>query len=190
MGNYSMSSGKSFEPLPEDKYTVEVFDAETYMGTKYRSTEEELRVKFTFVILDEDKTMTEDGAEVPVRGRRLWARTTTKFSQPGSSKPTKLTKLVAAVIGHEPTQEEADSFDEKTLIGKQLCVMVDAKPGEDGTIWNNVLSFSKATKQLPKFDELDAAENKKTAVKKSQPVTDTTDFEADMDKLAAEKAKK
>src|SRR3990167_7819034 len=120
-----MNSSKSFDPIPEDKYQVEIYAAEPFMGTKFKSTEEQARVKFTFVILDEDKKMLEEGVEVPVRGRRLWSRTSTEFSPPGSKKPTNLTKLVAAVIGHEATQEEADAFDEAALIGKQLCVMVD-----------------------------------------------------------------
>src|SRR3990167_7047565 len=125
MGKYTMNSGKNFEPLPEDKYQVEIYAVEPFMGTKFNSAEEEERLKFTLVILDEDKKMLEEGVEVPIRGRRLWSRTSTEFSPPGSKKPTNLTKLVAAVIGHEATQEEADAFDEAALIGNQLCVMVD-----------------------------------------------------------------
>lgn len=187
MGKFSMGTGKNFEPLPEDKYQVEVLGAELFMGTKFRSTEEEERLKVTFVVLDKDKTFVEDGVNTPVYGRRLWARTSTMFSPPGSKKPTNITKLVAAVYGHEFETAEADVFDEQDLIGKQLCVMVDAKAGPDGRVWNNILSFSKATKELPKYDELEGKE----MVKKSQPAVkaNTDDFVKEMDAEAAKKKK-
>ena len=192
MGKYTMSTGKEFGPLPEDKYQVEIYAAEPFMGTKFNSVEEQERLKITFVILDEDKKMLEDGVEVPVRGRRLWSRTSTVFSPVGSKKATNLTKLVSAVFGHELEQAEVDTFEESDLLGKQLCVMVDAKAGTDGTVWNNVLSFSKATKQLPKYDDSEFASNRKEAVRKSSPaIVDSGDsFVKEMEAAAAEAALK
>lgn len=185
-----MSSGKEFAPLPPNMYQVEIFAAETYEGAKFHSTEIETKLKLTLVILDEDKTMVEGSVEIPVRGRRLWARMPARFSIPGSKKATNLTKMVAVVFGHEFEQAEVDAFDEADLIGKQVCVLVDAKPSDDGTVWNNVLSFSKASKQMPKYDELsDHPGSKETVTKKSEPV-DTKGFEEEMDELMASKAKK
>jgi len=186
MGKYSMNSGKDFSPIPEDKYTVEIYAAEIFTGTKFQSTEEAQRLKITFVILDEDKKMPEEGKEVPVRGRRLWARTSTVFSPPGSKKSTNLTKLVAAAYGHELEEAETSVFDETDLLGKQLCVMIDAKAAPDGKVWNNVLSYSKATKELPKWDELEGTKHD-PKVKESKSATAGDDFEKSMDEAAAKK---
>jgi hypothetical protein len=107
-----------------------------------------------------------------------------------------LTKLVAAALGHELDQTEVDGFNESTLLGKQLCVLIDAKAGTDGTVWNNIISYSKATKQLPKFDDSEMKDRQ--AVKKSQPAVaddkvvtyaDPDSFEKEMDANVAKKAK-
>ncbi len=185
MGRYTVNEGKTFEPLKEDKYQVEIYGAEPYTGTEYQSTIPQEQVKFTFVILDEDKTCPENGVEVPVRGRRLWDQTTTVFSPVGSTKPTKLTQITAAVFGHELAPEEVAVFEEADLIGKQLCVMVGKKIRTDKSVGNKILSFSPADKQLPKYDDSDFGDGRKAEVKKSQPAIAPDDFEKEMDAEAA-----
>jgi hypothetical protein len=204
-GHYTVSEGKTFEPLVDDKYQVEVYKAEPFMGTEYQSSIPQEQVKFTFVVLNDDKTVMDEGQEVSVRGRRLWLQTTTQFSPVGSKKPTNLTQLVAAVFGKELEPAEVEVFDHNDLLGKQLLVMVGQKKRQDGTIGNKILSFSKITKELPKFDESEFADSLKarTNVKKSEPVTavpakevkppaksEAETFEADMDKATAEHVKK
>lgn len=190
LGKYVVSEGKVFEPLDDNKYQVEIYKAESEMGLKFQTAIPEAQLKITFVVLDEDKTVAEEGVQVPVRGRRLWTQTTTVFSPVGSKKPTKLTQLTTAVFGHELEKAEVETFDENDLTGKQLCVMVGPKVRADGSKGNKILSYSKAVKQLPKYDDSEWAErNKPDVVKKSEAV-DTSGFEADMDKLAEENAKK
>lgn len=190
MGKYSVSEGKMFEALPADKYQVEIYDAKPFTGTEYGTSNPQEQVKFTFVILDDNKMVSEGDVEVPARGRRLWLQTTTKFSPVGSKKSTNLTQLVAAVYGHEFEAPEVEAFEETDLLGKQLCVLVGQKNREDGSIGNKILSFSKATKQLSKYDDTEFATSRKEAVKKSTPaVADGEDFEAEMDKAAKAKSK-
>jgi len=190
MGKYSVSEGKVFEALPVDKYQLEIYEAKPFTGTEYGKSTPQEQVKFTFVVLNDDKTVLEEGVEVPVRGRRLWLQTTTMFSPVGSKKPTNLTQLVAAVVGHELESTEVEAFDEVSIIGKQLCVLVGQKNREDGSVGNKILSFSKIAKELPKYSDGEFGEGRKEAVKKSQAaVPSTGDFEKDMNELAAKKAK-
>lgn len=189
MGIFSVSEGKYFEPLTDDKYQVEIYGAEPFTGTEFQSSVPQEQVKFTFMVLDQDKTYNDQGKDVPVRGRMLWDNTTTKTSPVGSTKPTKLTQLTSAVFGHELTQEEVDKLEVSDFVGKQLCVMVGQKTRQDGTIGNKILSYSKATKQLPKYDDSERMGGQgQTVTKKSAPaVADVSDFEAEMDAQAAKK---
>ena len=191
MGKYSVSEGKTFEALPADKYQVEIYEAKPFTGTEYGTSNPQEQVKFTFVILNDDKMVPEGDVEVPARGRRLWLQTTTKFSPVGSKKSTNLTQLVAAVYGHELEAPEVETFDETDMLGKQLCVLVGQKNREDGSIGNKILSFSKVVKQLEKYDDSEFATSRKEAVRKSAPaIADTgEDFEAEMDKAAKAKSK-
>lgn len=189
MGKYTISEGKSYEALPDDKYQVEIYAAEPFVGTEYQSQVPQDQVKFTFVILNDDKTVLEDGVQVPARGRRLWLQTTTIFSPVGFKKQTNLTLLAAAVYGHELEEKEVTAFDEKDLLGKQLCLMVGQKRRQDGSTGNKILSFSKAEKLLSKYDDSEFKASRQAAVKVSQGVgADPDSFEADMDKMAKEKA--
>ncbi len=190
MAKYSVSEGKTFEALPADKYQVEIYEANPFTGTEYGTSNPQEQVKFTFVVLSDDKTVPEGGVEVPARGRRLWLQTTTKFSPVGSKKPTNLTLLVAAVFGHELEPEEVGVFSETDLLGKQLCVLVGQKNREDGSIGNKILSFSRAVKQLEKYDDSEFATSRKEAVRKSAPaIADPGDsFVKEMEAAAAEAA--
>jgi len=191
MGKYVVSEGRVFEALPADKYTAEIYEAKPFTGTEYGTSNPQDQVKFTFVVLNNDKMIPEGDIEVPARGRRLWLQTTTKFSPVGSKKSTNLTQLVAAVFGHELEPAEVEVFDETDLLGKQLCLLVGQKNREDGSIGNKILSFSKADKQLEKYDDSEFASNRKEAVRKSAPavVDSGEDFEAEMDKAVAKKVK-
>ena len=191
MAKYSVSEGKTFEALPADKYQVEIYEAKPFTGTEYGTSNPQDQVKFTFVILNDDKMAPEGNVEVPARGRRLWLQTTTKFSPVGSKKSTNLTQLVVAVYGHELESAEVEVFDETDLLGKQLCVLVGQKSREDGSIGNKILSFSKAVKQLEKYDDSEFATSRKEAVGKSAPavVDSGEDFEAEMTKSVAKQPK-
>lgn len=187
-----INEGKSFDPVPEDKYQVQVTDVEAVIQMNYQGTQEEERLRYTFTILDPDKTMQDEaGNPAPLRGRKLWSRFTKVLSLPGASKASNLTKLIAAVFGRELERAELEVFEPEDIIGKQLSVMVNqTKSKADGNIYNNIISFSKAGKEMEPWT--DDGKGTKPPVRKSQPATTASkpeDFEKEMDELAAKRAK-
>lgn len=133
--------GGDFDPIPMDKYVVQVADVnlKKYFN-KFKGEEVEM-LNYQFVILDE-KPMPE--SKETTRGRYLWHM----MSQSLSSKSW-LTKLAKAVYGRELTKEEMEKFDPEAIVGKQVCVMVEPKENADRTAtYNNIVSYAKAAKLL------------------------------------------
>lgn len=190
-----VTKGQTFDAIPDDKYQLEILDVEAVVQMNYQSTAEEERLKYTFVVLNPDKTMKgKDPAgkdvTVNVRGRKLWARFSKNLTVPGAPKVSNLTKLVNAVYGRELAEEELNVWEPEDIIKMQVCALVDRQPDKkDPTVfWNNITSFSHADKELEALSETEKGE-KKPGVKKSQPVKPAEDFEAEMDKAAADRAK-
>jgi len=191
-----INEGKSYSPIPEDKYQVQVSDVEAIvMMNSFKGIEEE-RLKYQFTILDPDKTMPGDktlgeAETVNLRGRKLWSRLAKVLSTPGATKASHLTKLVTAVYGRELEKAELAVFEPEDLIGKQLSVMVNQEASKkDGTIYNNIISYSKATGQMEAWVEDE--KSKKPAVRKSEPAIAQApeDFEKEMDAEVAKRNKK
>ena len=136
--------GGDFDPIPMDKYTVQVADVNLKTQfNKFKGVDQELLV-YQYVILDE-KAMPE--GEETTRGRLLWHRMTQNLST-----KSWLMKLARAVYGRDLTREELEAFDPEAIIGKQIDVMVEQKPSADGsTIYNNVVSYSKNIKPLEEW---------------------------------------
>jgi hypothetical protein len=186
-----INEGKSFDPIPEDKYQVQIYDVEAVMVTNTFKQVEEERLRYTFIVLDPDKTMPgispEGTAPAAIRGRRLWARFSKTLSIPGSTKPSNLTKLVSAVYGRELAKPELETWEPEDIIGKQVCVMV-SKEVKGENVYNNILSYSKANALLEPWVDKDGDHKKEATVKKSQPAV-ADSFEKDMDELAAKHKK-
>ena len=147
------TESNGFDPIPADKYTVEVFDVNMVTQfNKFQGIEQEL-LNFQFVILEDKKMDNGDST----KGRFLWKRCSQSFN-----KKAWLRKLVTAALGHEPTEDEQRNFHPHDILGKQVDVMVEQQPSADGsTIYNNIISFAKASKELPKWEGLKEANAKK-----------------------------
>ena len=157
--------GGDFDPIPMDKYTVQIDDVELKeQFNKFKQEDQELLV-YRYVILDE-KPM--PNSEETTRGRFLWHRVTQNLSP-----KSWLMKLAQAVYGRPLTREEMEAFDPEALIGKQIDVMVEQKPSADGsTIFNNVVSYSKVVKPLEAWF---TDQREKTVIEKtSTPATPPT----------------
>lgn len=152
------SSGKDFPVLPADKYQVQISDVNEVEAVSSFTGEKELLLNFEFTILDnkDHEVENSDGEKVieSIRGRRLWKRMRPSLNDGKKGKSSWLYKMLCAV---EKKSEDQEYFAEAaknpdSLIGQQLCTMVNVAPGRDGKLWNNVIDFSKADKELTPFE--------------------------------------
>jgi hypothetical protein len=142
-------TGSDFEPLPADRYTVQIADVVNQMSFNQWQGKEVEVLKYTFIVLDNKLVAEKIGGNDMSRGRYLWHK-----MSPSLSSKSWLLKLARAVYGRELTKQELEEFDPEAIIGKQVDVMVDQSPSKDGTaIFNNILSYSKNTKPLSPVEQ-------------------------------------
>lgn len=173
--------GGDFEPVPMDKYTVQISDVTLVTQfNSFKGVEEEM-LNYQFTILD-DKPMPE--GEETTRGRLLWQRCSLSM---GSK--SKLGKLAKAALGKDMTKEEMEAFDPESLVGLQVDVMVNQNPSKDGTkVYNNIVEVSKNIKPLPVV-EAQTVKGSQPVQKKTVPVvapdaTDPDEFIGGLEKEA------
>ena len=148
-GKVIIRTGSDFEPLPADKYTVQIADVANLMSFNQWQGKEMEVLKYTFIVLDDKLVAEKLGGNDMSRGRYLWHK-----MSPSLSSKSWLLKLARAVYGRELTKKELEEFDPEAIIGKQVDVMVDQSPSKDGTaIFNNILSYSKNTKPLAPVEQ-------------------------------------
>ena len=156
--NQQVKTGGDFSPVPSDKYTVQLIGVSTVEQFNKFKNEQQTMFNFNFVILDE-KPMGEDEKE-SIRGRYLWKRASMSYTP-----KSWLYKILMPLIGRELTEAELDALDLETLKGAQCSVMVEeTAPNAQGAIYNNIISFSKATKKLEAWEM--KAEVKQTTASK------------------------
>lgn len=141
-----ISTKEGFEPLPADKYTVQIVDVNIKTQLKYQSSEEEEVLEYKFQVLDDNEIPESDET---TRGRYLWSKVRLSLNS-----RSHLGKLVKAAYGRELTKEEAEAFDPEALIDikkpKQIDVMVEQNPSKKdvSVIFNNIISYNKTVKEL------------------------------------------
>ena len=145
----TIKTGKSFAPLPVNRYTVQIDDVNLVRQFDSFKNEEKDVLNYKFGVLDDKEMPTQPGVDQDgsesTRGRFLWKRCSLSMNE-----KSWLFKLVTATLGKRLTDEEVGDFSPESLIGLQVDVMVDQIAAKDGSgkIFNNVLSFSKTTKKL------------------------------------------
>lgn len=133
--------GGDFDPVPMDKYTAQIVDVNLVSQfNKFKGAEVDM-LNYQFAILD-DKPMGE-GSDETTKGRFLWKRCSLSISE-----KSWLGKLLKGVEGRDLTKDEMEGFDPESLVGKQVDVMVEAKEGSNGIVYNNIVAFSKTLKKL------------------------------------------
>ena len=132
--------GSNFNPISDGAYTLQIVDVSMVSGfNKFKGADED-KLNYQFAVLDDVKQ--EDGSTS--RNRYLWKRCSLSMNE-----KSWLYKLAKAVQGRDLTKEEMEAFDAESLIGKQVKALVSQSPSSDGTtIYNNIMTFSKADKQL------------------------------------------
>lgn len=148
--NIRTSTG--FSPVPADKYTVQILDVDYKMTKKYKSNEDEEKLNYKFVVLD-DKEMVEGTKTRSTRGKYIWSAVSQSLN-----KKSWLYKLACAVYGRDLTKEEMDPehkdfFNAESLVGKQVDVMVSVETSKtSGNSYNKVIGYFKNNKALKSWD--------------------------------------
>lgn len=134
-----------FDPLPEDIYQVEIADAALVDAPVYKKPDEtEELINFEFVVLDEGQ----------FRGRRLWKKVRPVINEGGNGfKASFLYELMCKAMKIQLKKQEALDLAINVLLGKQLVVAVDAKPGKNDKVWNNIRSFTQVKDMLEPFEK-------------------------------------
>lgn len=169
-----ISTKEGFDPLPADKYTVQIVDVNLASQLRYQSTEEEEVLEYKFQVLDDNPIPESDET---TRGRYLWKRCRLALNS-----RSHLGKLAAAVEGRVLTKEESENFDPESIIGKQIDVMVEQNPSKKDPeiVYNNIISFNKTVKELDPLPIEEKKEEKPVEKKTSAVPADTApDAEAD-----------
>ena len=188
----NIKTGGDFDAIPADLYTVLITDVNLVMQQKFQSTEEEEVLNFEMTILDNKFMPPKEGdkGDVPIMKRKLWKR-----CRPALNEKSWLGKLVKAAYGRDLTEDEKNSFDPESIIGKQVNVLVEQKESKDGTkMFNNILSFAKCAKALDTWDIVPKSQEA-VVEKSSVPVTapaededpDLADLKKQIDEAGAKK---
>jgi len=136
---------KPHVPIPEDTYTVQVWDIELEKGDAKAKQDwlREDRMRISFVILD-------------LKYRGIIFNKMASFSfNAGSGKrynPSTLYGLACAVTGEKLDDREV--FEANSLIGKQCRIV--CKHGDetdDGSVWEKITDFMAVKKELDKMTE-------------------------------------
>ena len=149
----TVKTGKSFDPVPMDRYTVQIDDVNLVRQFNQFKGEEVDVLNYQFGVLDDKEIPALPGVDQGefnnTRGRYLWKRCSLSMNE-----KSWLFKLVTATLGKRLTDEEIAEFNPESLIGLQVDVMVDQVAAKDGSgkIFNNILSFSKNVKKLEGYD--------------------------------------
>ena len=183
-----ISTGGNFDPIPMDKYSCQILDVNLVKRRNQWKGEVEV-LNYQYAVLD-DKPMTvkdESGndKEATTRGRFLW-----HACSPSLNKKAWLYKLAIAVTGRDLTAEEIKLFDPETLVGKQVDVMVQNVAGSDGTVYNNVVAYSKTLKALPgvegKIGQANTVTKTTSPAMAPQDAQEADDFVDELEKAEAE----
>jgi len=182
---------KTYPPLPENIYQVELLDVtskevETYnskMG-KTDEKEHEIVMSFQFTLLDG----TEGGESL--RGRNVWANFIPTVLYIGKNGKNALYRIVESLTGRELTpQEEAEGIDGafiNSLIGGQCRIGTKHKKSGDKIFDNIETYYSAENEKKP----LDAEEKEKARVKtkeeKEEAKSEEIDANAEADRVMGE----
>ena len=176
----NVRSGGDFDPIPMDKYTVQIIDVNLVMQFNNFIGKEEEVLNYQFQILDDKPMPIKEGEKEAqsTRGKYLWKRV-----RPVVNNRSWLGKLGKAVIGRELTKEEIADFDVESVVGKQVDVMIEHSVSKDGEkTFSNIISFNKTLKPLKPIEDKNAS-GKQTTVEKSTAPAEAPADEDDPDKL-------
>ena len=141
---------KSYPLLKEDVYQVQLIDINEKESNKYQSTETEMKLHFSFAIL-QGKNIDGDDAKGRVIDYNFIPNYLYISKKTGKNK---LYQVVEALLGRElELKEEAEGITGKLLnelINKQVRVFVENKTKEDKS-FSNIIKLSPIDSEMTHF---------------------------------------
>lgn len=173
---FDVREKKSFPPLPEDMYQVELFDIDMEsVPDKNNPGQMQQVLKFQFVVLD-DGEFEAEGQKLKVRGRSIWRNFVPTYLWKKGNEKNALYQITKAIIMRDLTEAEIGNFTSdfiNKLIGYQCRVTTLNVAGKGKTadqIYTNIDKF------LPKkvtVAGLTQDEKEKARTKKDDSVSET-----------------
>ena len=153
-----------FELLDPDTYNAIIEKIEDEWRKKYQSEEEEVQIKFTFVITDGEHA-----------GHKMWVYATqSMFAGSSGLQASRLYQILSAINRREYSEEESGGLtaqDINDLEGKKLRLIVkQAPPNNKGQVWNKIESY------LPSKENMTSEDKANEAVEDIPVVESDTDF--------------
>lgn len=137
-----------YEPMPDNVYQAQLVDVDLKQNRKFKSDEEETRLQFTFVIIEEG----------PYYGRRVWEDARQIVSL--RPKTSKLYDLIKSLTGKTFTEEECKRYTEivtpeflNGMIGTQKRLALTTHVSQTGNKSNKIQAIMPVTAELPPYDE-------------------------------------
>lgn len=151
--DFTPNKQKEFKPLEAGMYQVEVKNLEIKRKPEMYIEEGKnpYNVNASLVVIEKGENY----------GRYVWDNLSPAVYPTSKKGPSKLYKLITAVLGHSLDSQQSSAYQSsesfaknlKELIGKQLIVMVDRSQSETGKIRNKVLSYTTVKNQLNAYVE-------------------------------------
>lgn len=164
---FEVREKKSFPPLPEDMYQVELFDIDMDTIADKKSGEKRDVLKFQFVVLDAGE----------YRGRSVWKNYVPTYLWKTGNDKNALYQIVKAMIQRDMTKAEMEGFTSdkiNMLVGFQCRVTTVNNPGKGlnaDKVYTNIDKFLPKKEALQK---LTAEEKEKATVKAKPESTEST----------------
>lgn len=181
IGNIKLQTSGNFDPIPSGKYTLQLSDGEMVTST-FKGVESE-KIKFTFLVLNDNKFKDSEGKMQSTRGRKLWQRFST-YMTPKSFLTAFVKVLDPGVIGL--SEKERANYDLDSLMGRQIDALVAKEPSKDGlTIYNNITAFEACETLMEPYEIAKEAKTEKS----SQSIAGEVDSALEAEKIFGGKAK-
>ena len=166
---FGEQESKTYEPLPEDMYQVELVDIEMQEKPNYNDkTKLENVLSFQFVIVEEGE----------FRGRSIWRNFVPTYLYIGKNGKNALYQITEAMIMRALKDEEKANFGSSyinKLISYQCRVLLKNKPSKDGKVFSNIDSFLPKKEALKSLTEEE--KEKARPKKKDTEIKETTNDE-------------
>ena len=176
-----------YDPLPVDKYQVELLDISVKDATGRFAKPGEKNFVFQFVLLDGKD---EEGKELRAI-RSVWANfvpTKLQINPRAKKWPGKneLYRIVEALNGEEFVAEQITGKELKGLIGKQCIIFTqNSEPNVDGKVFTNVANYKMISEELPSLTD-EEKENAKVKKDKEEPSYEEDPLEEKQEEISVD----
>lgn len=176
---FDVREKKSYPPLPEDMYQVELLDIDMEsVADKNNPGQMQQVLKFQFVVLD-DGEFEAEGQKLKVRGRSIWRNFVPTYLWKKGNEKNALYQITKAIIMRDLTEAEIENFTSdfiNKLIGFQCRVTTLNVAGKGKTADQTYTNIDKFLPKKANMPGLTHDEKEKARTKKDDSNTSETAF--------------